>query len=372
MKKLFLLLSLLVVFAACNDTTFSYKITGQLSSGDMDRKTVYLENFLWYLRLSDKKVLDSAVIQNGKFEFVGKADSSYIALLNMDNQSPFLQFFIEKGNIHVEVPDDINKSSATGTTLNDRLKAYNQSLEPTRNKITELVQYARSQPRTDSLDAEVSKQYDVLSQELLQTSIRFLKEDSGTILSAYILMNAISQGLEEEQIQDVYNKFHEDVKKSALGKILQQEVDKMNIKELTVGEAFRDLTMQTPDGTKISISDYVGKGKYVLLDFWASWCGPCRGENPNVVALYNAYKDKGFEIVGISLDQDKEAWIQGIKEDKISWPQMSDLKGWNSEATIKYKIQGIPFTVLLDKEGKVIETNLRGDGLKNKIKALIP
>lgn len=129
--------------------------------------------------------------------------------------------------------------------------------------------------------------------------------------------------------------------------------------------------MKTPDGKDISLSDYAGKGKYVLIDFWASWCGPCRKENPNLVALYKEYKNRDFEIVGVSLDNNRDAWIKGIKDDNITWPQMSDLKGGASELVRQYGVKVIPYTVLLDKEGKVIETNLSGEKLKNKLETLI-
>jgi thiol-disulfide isomerase/thioredoxin len=337
----------------------------------MDGKTIYLENYLWYMQMSDQKTLDSAVIHGKQFEFKGKADSSYIGVLVVNNR-PYTIFFVENGNVNIEISEDTNNMSiATGTQLNDLYKSFNQRLEPVKGKIDELIQYARSQERTDELDREVNEKYDVLSQELLQVSINFLNENPGTMLSAFILLNSMSQGIDDELIQSSYDKLDEQVKNSAFGKIIQQEVEKTNIKEIAVDEQFRDMTMQTPDDKEISISDYAGKGKYVLLDFWASWCGPCRAENPSIVALYGDYKDKGFEIVGVSLDDNKDAWLKGIKDDGIIWPQMSDLKGWKSEATFKYRIQGIPYTVLLDKEGKVIATNLRGEALRDKIKSLI-
>ena len=116
--------------------------------------------------------------------------------------------------------------------------------------------------------------------------------------------------------------------------------------------------MNDINGKPVSISDF--KGKYVLIDFWASWCGPCRKENPNVVAAYNKYKDKNFTILGVSLDKDKDSWIQAIKNDNLAWTQMSDLKQWESAAVSTYKIQGIPFNVLIDPTGKVIAQELRG------------
>jgi thiol-disulfide isomerase/thioredoxin len=126
-----------------------------------------------------------------------------------------------------------------------------------------------------------------------------------------------------------------------------------------------NLTMNDVSGKPVSISDF--KGKYVLVDFWASWCGPCRQENPNVVEAYNKYKNKNFTILGVSLDQDKDSWIQAIKNDKLDWTQMSDLKQWESAAVSAYQIQGIPFNVLIDPTGKVIAQELRGPALEQKL-----
>jgi thiol-disulfide isomerase/thioredoxin len=339
----------------------------------MNGQTIYLDNFLWYVQASKQKSFDSTVIKGKTFEFKGKTDSSYMAFLTVGGR-PLTMVFVENGIIKVEIPadDDPDKSIVSGTKLNDLFKLYNESMEPTKNKLTELQQYAVSQQDTPELELEIEEKFKAVLEEMLQVSVKFLEENPGTLLSAYILMNAISLEISTESMLDAYNKLDESVKNSVFGKLIGREVEKLKVKDLEVGEMFRDVTLKTPDDKDISISDYAGKGKYVLLDFWASWCGPCRAENPNVVALYKEYKDKGFEIVGISLDTDKDAWIKGIKDDGITWPQMSDLKRGNSEAAAKYKVRGIPFTVLLDKDGKVLETGLRGQALKDKLKALIP
>ncbi|MDR1582370.1 MAG: AhpC/TSA family protein [Prevotellaceae bacterium] len=372
MRKLFPILSVFLLFFACNNTPSSYKITGQVSSDLMEGQTIYLENYLWYMKMSDQKILDSAVIHDKKFEFKGKTDSSYMAVLTIGNQA-YATIFVENGNINVDISEEPNKRNiATGTKLNNLFKSYDQSMEPTKKKIDELIQYARSQEITEQLQLEVNQKYDELSKEMFQISVNFLNENPGTVLSAYVLVSCMVQGgLDVELIQSSYDKLDNQVKNSALGNIIQKEIKRANTKEIAEGEIFRDLTLKTPEDKEVSLSDYAGKGKYVLIDFWASWCGPCRAENPNVVALYKEYKNKGLEIVGVSFDNDKDRWIKGIADDGITWPQMSDLKGWESEAAAKYKITGIPFTILLDKEGKVIATNLRGDALKDKIKTLI-
>ena len=146
---------------------------------------------------------------------------------------------------------------------------------------------------------------------------------------------------------------------------IKGNVEKM--KATAVGQKFTDFEMATPDGKPVKLSDYVGKGKVVLIDFWASWCGPCRREMPNLVEAYAQYKNKGFEIVGVSLDQSGEAWKDAIEKLNITWPQMSDLKYWNCEGAQLYAVSSIPHTVLIDGEGTIIARGLHGEELQTKL-----
>jgi peroxiredoxin len=161
--------------------------------------------------------------------------------------------------------------------------------------------------------------------------------------------------------------------------VLQQEVRRKQMEQMqnnpqaqpgdqtnvTVGETAPEITLPTPEGNELSLSDL--RGKVVLIDFWASWCKPCRAENPNVVRVYNQYKDQGFEILGVSLDRSKEAWVQAIQQDNLTWKHVSDLQFWNSEAAQVYGVSSIPYTVLVDQEGNVIAERLRGGGLEAKL-----
>lgn len=142
------------------------------------------------------------------------------------------------------------------------------------------------------------------------------------------------------------------------------------IKATSVGQAAPDFTLSTPDGKEVSLSDF--KGKYLLVDFWASWCGPCRAENPNVVNVYKDFQPKGFEILGVSLDKNKPDWESAIEADGLTWTQVSDLKHWESKVVGLYNITGIPFTILLDKEGKIIGKNLRGESMREMLQEVMP
>ncbi|MCH2045199.1 MAG: TlpA family protein disulfide reductase [Saprospiraceae bacterium] len=152
-----------------------------------------------------------------------------------------------------------------------------------------------------------------------------------------------------------------------LDKFLKEQIKTIQ-GPLPIGEEAPQFSEKTPDGKDLALKDF--RGKVVLIDFWASWCGPCRKENPNVVRLYNKYKDKGFDILGVSLDKNKERWLAAIEKDQLTWSHVSDLKGWNCAVAKQYGVRGIPFTVLVDKEGKILGTRLRGTALEQKLASI--
>jgi peroxiredoxin len=216
-------------------------------------------------------------------------------------------------------------------------------------------------------EKELEDEYYKLMDEQKNYTLQFIDQHPNTILAAFILQQVNDIALENLDMQ--LSKFDSIMSKTPYVEALKNKAEIM--RKCAVGQKYIDIRMQNPEGKEIALSDYVGKGKYVLIDFWASWCGPCRQENPNVVKLYNDYKDKGFEIVGISLDADKNSWVKAIADDKITWPQMSDLKHWENEGAKLYNVRSIPATVLIDKDGIIIADKLRGEQLRNKIAELL-
>jgi peroxiredoxin len=199
-------------------------------------------------------------------------------------------------------------------------------------------------------------------------AVNFIRKHPDSFLSPYILRREVFFSLSLSEIKEL---------SAVLDKSLESSPYLMEVKDLIIsmekvdiGKPYTDFSMPSPNGNMVSLSDFTG-AKLLLVDFWASWCGPCRRENPNVVKLYNDYKDKGFDIVGVSLDNNKENWLKGIREDGLVWHHMSDLKGWQSEGSKLYGIVSIPGTILIDGNGTIIARNLKGEELREKVKSIL-
>jgi peroxiredoxin len=210
--------------------------------------------------------------------------------------------------------------------------------------------------------------YEKLVDSLKKYAKSFIFKNRNNILAAYFGLVYLNEPGQEALMTEIYDTLTPAVKKSYFGTRLGDMVNASN--KTAIGSLAPDFTQNDPAGNPISLSSL--RGQYVLVDFWASWCGPCRQENPNIVKAYNAYKDKGFTILGVSLDQDKAAWEKAIADDKLAWHQVSDLKYWDNAVARTYNIQSIPASLLLDKEGKIIGKNLRGAELEAKLKELMP
>ena len=346
-----------------------YVITGELEG--VDGKIVSLKQY----RNQQLIEAGTATVQAGKFTMRGTAPYPEFCMLYVDNQGP-VQFFIENSNIRIAVDmKNMEKSKVTGSKENDIFMEF----------MNEMGKYAQQQKRLNDSYAALSSsgiaapdalmniraQMEKLNTDRTGYLISFVQKYPNKITTAFIVnsVQGLIQLLTFPQLEQMVNSFDSKTGQSQWVKPLKDQVASM--KSTAIGQPFPDITLKTPDDKPISISDYAGKGKYVLLDFWASWCGPCRNANPRVAELYKRYRDKGFEIVGISLDQSKEAWVKAIKDDNLSWPHMSDLGFWNSAAAKLYSVSAIPHTVLLGKDGKIIAKGLHVEELAAKLAELL-
>jgi len=370
-KNLILLVLVLFAVTACKQKP-QYEIKGTIADELPDSTYVYLKANGKQVRTAP--AIDSTVAVNNTFTFTGSVEIPDVYYLFINNRATIV--FLENAPIEVTIdPEDPDNSKATGSTLNDLYNSYLESIDKFKSKLQALENRFREAMDASpdgkispEFEEEVSMEYQEIMEEQKAYQIQFLNENPNNAVAACILQQ-ISYYLTTEELDEQLNKF--DAANSQLYSVIMLREYVETQKKTAVGQPFVDIKLSDTEGNPIALSDYAGKGKYVLVDFWASWCGPCRGENPNVVALYDRYKDKGFEIVGVSLDQDKDAWLKGIKDDGITWPQMSDLKYWDSEGAKLYSVRSIPATVLIDKDGIIIARDLRGEELDNKVAELI-
>ncbi len=370
MRKLIYLFIVAGALLSCQNSN-KYTISGTVTGDAYNGKNVYLQE------MTDDAMVatDTAVVQNGTFSFSGVADTTVLRFIALDEtvnpqQESRVPVLVEPGKLEVSFDTIV---SVKGTKVNDDYTHFRleqrQLIQKIRGVIGQFNSETEAGTMTPERDTELQKSYEEINKKLTDLNYAFIKGNINNKLGQFIFLNSSSM-FEAEQQKELLDLASEEFK---AGEKIQRVIKRLeNLEKVAEGKKFVDFTMNDPDGKEVKLSDYAGKGKYVLVDFWASWCGACRQEMPNVVAAYDKYKSKGFEVVGVSLDKDGDSWKQGIKDLKMTWPQMSDLQYWDSPIVDLYAIQGIPHTILLDKEGVILAKNLRGEELDAKLAELIP
>jgi thiol-disulfide isomerase/thioredoxin len=272
--------------------------------------------------------------------------------------------FAESGNMELNGrADSLGNIKLTGSKTQDEANAYNKQLEPFSAQEMPLYQKYGKVSKEEQLALE--QKLDALRTQKHSIADQYIATHPESAFSLSLVTDRATMG-EYRDIQSVYDKLGKTVKTTPEGKRL---TDRLTVlKRSAIGTPMLNFTQNDTEGKPVSFSAF--KGKYVFVDFWASWCGPCRAENPNVLKAYNKYKDKNFTVVGISLDDKGENWKKAILDDGMPWTQLSDLKGWKNEVSTYYGIMGIPSTLLIDPQGKIIAKNLRGELLNKKLSEL--
>ncbi len=376
MRKLFLLIVCLlpsVLFAQEG----KYVLQGKVGNLNAPAKA-----YLLY-RNGDQSVTDSAIVKNGAFEFTNTLEAPTKGTLVMSHDGTFdpnsrtrpddlLQVFLEPVKFSVTSADSIKNASVKGSPLNDDNKKLEASLKPINAKMDVLMAEYKGASEDDKKSEEYQKgiesRYNAIQEEMNEVYLSFIKANPSSFMSVVVLNYYAGSNPEVEKIEPVFNQLSSEMKNTKEGKTFASRIE--NLRKTSIGAIAPEFTQADPAGKEISLTSF--RGKYLLIDFWASWCGPCRKENPNVVAAYNQYKDKNFEILGVSLDNKKDAWLGAIEKDGLTWPQVSDIGGWKNAVAQQYAVQSIPQNFLLDPSGKIIAKNLRGDELAAKLAELLP
>lgn len=357
MKKILFYSAAALLLASCAGNS-GYKIDGTVDNPDMNGKYVYLFN---YPANEDSTAVDSALVKDGKFSFKGETPEAKLQVLvcngsESDQESlPQVVFVLDNAKLTAVIS---KTPSVNGTPENDALTKLLNNCEKLQSDFKSF-----SDAHSDST-ALLEQKYNEMDSLTTVQEKAYLAANPNKLSSAFIFYQMRYSLSEEEQnaiLDNATPEFRNIV-------VVQEMAEHLNIlKKVAVGKKFTDFEMADTQGKMHKLSEYAGQGKLVLLDFWASWCPPCRAEMPNIVAAYKQYKSKGFEVVGVSLDEKSADWTNALKTMGMTWPQLSDLQGWKNKAAAIYGVNSIPHSVLIDAQGTIVGKDLRGPKLQEEL-----
>jgi peroxiredoxin len=358
MKRIFTLFLLCPIFLFSQN---KFQINGSLK-GLPEGSSVSLSD-----ANKPQDTLARGAVQNGSFQLNGSVSEPNLYQLNLDGVQKKSILFI--GNEKVNVSGDveaIQDLAVNGSKIHNDFEVFKKTFNPLFQQLTEMGQRINRLPslsKNDSVMEAYRKHLDKIKSEV----DRFVSSRPSSPVAPFVVV--VTSEIEQDlgTIEQRYARLDKNAQSGFYGKILRQQID--DKRAGAIGSEALDFSQTDPDGKQVTLSSF--RGKYVLVDFWASWCRPCREENPNVVKAYKKFKDKNFTVLGVSLDSNRQPWLKAIKADDLAWTQVSDLKGWNNEAAAKYNIQAIPQNLLVDPSGKIIAKNLRGPELQSRLCELL-
>jgi thiol-disulfide isomerase/thioredoxin len=362
MRQFFLSVLIFPIFAqAQKPKDSSFVMNGELK-GLPEKSEVYLTD-----GNNIKDTLARAYVKNGSFVLTGHIPEPNVYELNFGGVRKKTVLFIGNDKIRITGnSENLKDIEVTGSPSQNDFMDFQNTFNPYITHLNALSQFSgtpQGAAKKDSLTKLITEI--VTSVEVSEE--HFLETKKSSYVSPFLLIVLMQLSTDETLLEKRFNMLSPDVQNSFYGKYLHEQID--NAKIGAVGSNALDFTQNDTTGRPVTLSSF--KGKYVLVDFWASWCHPCRMENPNVVAVFDKFKNKNFTILSVSLDKSREPWLEAIREDNMTWTHVSDLKFWNNDVAIKYKVQSIPQNFLVGPDGKIVAKNLRGPDLEAKLCELI-
>ncbi|SNR29270.1 Thiol-disulfide isomerase or thioredoxin [Hymenobacter mucosus] len=352
-------------------TAAGYQINGQLQNAPAGTK-------LYLAELGDTQFVsrDTATVnEKGEFTFTGSVPEAGLYQVKANDQNQVL--LVLQNGARVRLTGDAQKLSDTytvqGSPDSEYLQRVSRSVLQSQRasqaampRLEQRYNQAAQAGRSDSM-AAIQRQAEALQTQGQAEVRQLVRQNPGSVVSAFVVSGVLNPEENFGLADTVATQLKKTMPDSRYTKSLVARLEPM--RATAVGSVAPEINLAAPDGKPVTLTSL--RGKYVLIDFWASWCGPCRRENPNVVKAYNKYKGKGFEIYGVSFDQDRGKWLNAIKSDGLTWTHVSDLKGWESAAGQSYSIKSIPASILLDPQGRIIGKNLRGEALEAKLASVM-
>ncbi len=375
MKKIILSLSIILTLIACDQKPEGYTIQGHLR-GDVENGTkVYLRKQGENRQPVD---VDTVTVENGLFTFKGEASIPELHYIFVDKLQGYTAIVLENGEIELNAQkDSLGLAEIAGTPQNDFFADYikqSQAVSKRAMSIQEDLQKANI-AKDEATIASLGDEMKDLQEEHKNFELSYIKEHPNALISVLLLDKAIaSRQVPYEEVQGMYEAISPEMKETGVAKKVSEQLKGLKEREekgksTEVGVKAPDFTAPGVDGQPLTLADMMGK--VTLVDFWAAWCRPCRAENPNVVAVYKKYHDKGLNVVGVSLDKKAEDWKKAIKDDGLTWNHVSHVQYFNDPIAKLYNVDAIPAAFLLDENGIIVAKNLRGAELEEKIAELL-
>ena len=368
MKRLILIIIAAGMLHSCEEHT-GYAIRGELAGADGLK--IVLKKVT--VNSGEPVAIDSCVVKKGKFEMKGMVEYPEYCLLYAGDNGP-VRLFVE--NTAIDIAFNFNRiqdSDVTGSEETGLFVQFNVQMAVFEDSAVKVNDAYMSLKLSGETDVEKEKEYvarmDTIRQQRIDCMKQFAEEHPNSMVTALVVNSNLLHHVSPEELELYADGFDAVNSQSPWVKSIREKAE--TVRRIAIGQPFVDIKMPAPDGNEIALSDYAGKDKYVLIDFWASWCRPCRIANPNMVKIYKKFKDKGFEMVGVSLDIHKDEWTKAIEADALEWVHISDLNYWQSEGAKLYAVYSIPYTVLLDKDGTILAKGLEPDELEKKLAELM-